>query len=110
MTIFNLVQSDTAPQVKAVITRSDTGAVVDMTGATVRMYFRAKTSTNVLFTSTAANVGDNFSNGIAIFVFSSGNLNQPEGFYEGEIEITYTDGAVETIYEVLDFYIRSDFQ
>lgn len=109
MTIFNLVQSDTAPQVKAVITRSDTGAVVDMTGATVRMYFRAKTSTNVLFTSTAANVGDNFSNGIAVFIFTAGQLNQPEGYYQGEIEITYSNGTVETIFDLLSFYIRADF-
>lgn len=109
MTIFNLVQSDTAPQVKAVITRSDTGAVVDMTGATVRMYFRAKTSTNVLFTSTAANVGDNFSNGIAVFIFTAGQLSQPEGYYQGEIEITYSNGTVETIFDLLSFYIRADF-
>jgi len=109
MTIFNLVQSDTAPQVKAIITRSDTGAVVDMTGATVRMYFRAKTSTNVLFTSTAANVGDNFSNGIAVFIFTAGQLNQPEGYYQGEIEITYSNGTVETIFDLLSFYIRADF-
>ena len=109
MTIFNLVQSDTAPQVKAVITRSDTGAVVDMTGATVRMYFRAKTSTTVLFTSTAANVGDNFSNGIAVFIFTAGQLNQPEGYYQAEIEISYSDGTVETLFDLLTFYIRADF-
>ena len=109
MTIYNLVAQDTAPQVKATITRSDTGAVVDMTGATVRMRFRAKTTSSVLFTTTATNVGSNFTDGIAIFVFSSGNLNQPEGFYEGEIEITYANGTVETIFDLLDFYIRSDF-
>lgn len=109
MTIFNLVKDDTAPQVKATITRSDTGAAVDMGGATVRMYFRAKGTSSVLFTVTATNVGDNFTNGIAIFVFSSGNLNQAEGFYEGEIEITYANGTVETIFDLLDFYLRSDF-
>ena len=109
MTIYNLVKDDTAPQVKSTITRSDTGAVVDMTGATVRMYFRSKGSTSILFTLTAANVGDNFSTGIAIFAFSAGNLDQTDGFYEGEIEITYANSTVETIYDVLNFYVRSDF-
>tara|TARA_B110000908_G_scaffold116698_1_gene136760 strand:- start:3078 stop:3407 length:330 start_codon:yes stop_codon:yes gene_type:complete len=109
MTIYNLVKDDTAPQVRSAITRSDTGAAVDLTGATVRMYFRSKGSTTILFTLTASDVGDNFSTGVAVFNFSLGNLDQSEGFYEGEIEITHADSTVETIYDVLDFYLRSDF-
>ena len=41
--------------------------------------------------------------------FSAGNLDQTEGFYEGEIEITYANSTVETLYDVLNFYVRSDF-
>jgi hypothetical protein len=39
---YQLVKDDTAPQVKATLTRDDTGAAIDCSGGTVRMYFRAK--------------------------------------------------------------------
>jgi len=107
--VYALVKDDTAPQVKATLTRDDTGAAIDCSGGTVRMYFRAKGGSSILFTLTAADAGTDLANGIAIFGFSGSNLDQPEGYYEGEIEITYSDGNVETIFEVLDFYIRADF-
>ena len=39
---LNLVEGNTAQQVKAVLTRSDTNAVQDLTGASVAMYFKKK--------------------------------------------------------------------
>ena len=107
--MYPLVKNDTAPQIKATITRDDTGNVVDMTGATVRLKFRKRATTNVLFTLTANTDVNNLSNGIAIFTFGAGNLDVDEGYYEGEIEITYSNSTVETIYEVLDFHVRGDF-
>ncbi len=105
---YQLVKDDTAPQIKATITRDDTGSAIDLTGATIRMYFRAKGGSSILFTLTAPVTGD-YSSGIVLFSFSSGNLNIDEGYYEGEIEITYSGGTVETVYKVLDFYVRGDF-
>ena len=32
-----------------------------------------------------------------------------QGYYEGESEITYADSNKETIFKILDFFIRSDF-
>lgn len=107
--IYKLVSSDTAPQIKATITREDDGSVVNMEGATVRMKFRAKNTTPILFTLTASEIGDNLANGIAIFVFTTGNLEIDDGLYEGEIEITYPGGSTETIYEILEFHVRADF-
>lgn len=107
--MYPLVKNDTAPQIKATITRDDTGNVVDMTGATVRLKFRKRATTTVLFTLTANTDVNNLSNGIAIFTFGAGNLDVDEGYYEGEIEITYSNSTVETIYEVLDFHVRGDF-
>ena len=83
---YELVSGDTAPQIQATITRDDTGAVVNLTGATVRMYFRKKGTTT---TNDLANIA--------------------QGYYEGEIEITYADSNKETIFKILDFFIRSDF-
>lgn len=107
--IYKLVSSDTAPQIKAIITREDDDSVVDMEGSTVRMKFRAKNTTIILFTLLAADVGENLANGIAIFIFNTGNLDIESGLYEGEIEITYPGGATETIYELLEFDVRADF-
>ena len=48
MAVINLVQGDTGPQIKATLTRSDTGSAIDISGATTKMHFRkANTSTNL---------------------------------------------------------------
>ena len=105
---YELVSGDTAPQIQATITREDTGAVVNLTGATVRMSFRTKGTTTTLFTLVSSSSG--YSNGIATFAFSTNDLATiAQGYYEGEIEITYADSNKETIFKILDFYIRSDF-
>ena len=106
---YTLVKNDTAPQIKAKITREDDGSVVDFENGTCKLKFRAKGSTSTLFTLAAADVGDNFADGIAVFSFSGTQLAINQGYYEGEIEITYSSGSVETVFKVLDFYVRDDF-
>lgn len=107
--IYQLVQGDQAPQIQAKLTRDDDGSVVNFAGGSCALKFREKGGTSVLFTLAASDVGSNFADGIAIFSFSGTQLNLDEGYYEGEIEVTYSSGAVETIFEILDFYIRADF-
>ena len=107
--IYTLVKKDTAPQIRATLTREDDGSVINFSGGTCVLKFRKKDTTNILFTLSAANVGDNFEDGIAIFSFSGTNLHHNAGYYEGEIEVTYASGVVETLYEILEFYIRDDF-
>ena len=110
MQTYNLVQGDTAPQIKATITREDDGSAVDFAGGSCSLRFRAKGATTTLFTLSAVDTGTNFANGIAVFNFSSSNLaTLSAGYYEGEIEIAYDSGAKETIYELLNFYLRDDF-
>jgi hypothetical protein len=36
-------------------------------------------------------------------------LQGEAGDYEGEIEITFADGQVQTVYDLLKFKIREDF-
>jgi len=107
--MYQLVQNDQAPQIRAELTRDDDGSVIDFSGGSCVLKFRAKGSTTILFTLSSADIGSNFAEGIAIFTFSNDQLDISEGYYEGEIEITYQNGNVETVYEVLDFYIREDF-
>ena len=109
MSTINLVQGDTGPQIKVTITREDTGEVVDMSGGTVRLKVRKRGASTLSFTLTATDVGQNLQEGIAIFAFSEGDLDIDPGNYQGEIEITFSDSSIETIYETLDFFVREDF-
>ena len=106
---YQLVQSDQAPQVKATLTRQDDGSVVNFAGGSCALKFRAKGATVTLFTLAAADISTNFALGIAVFSFSGTQLAIDEGYYEGEIEVTYSSGTIETVFEVLNFYLRSDF-
>jgi len=109
MSTINLVQGDTGPQIKVTVTREDTGAAVDMSGGTVRLKVRKRGSSTLAFTLLALDTGTNLENGIALFTFNTGDLDVPPGNYQGEVEITFEDSTVETIYETLDFFVREDF-
>lgn len=109
MSTINLVQGDTGPQIKVTITREDTGEAVDMSGGTCRLKVRKRGASTLAFTLTATDVGDNLQNGIAIFAFSEGDLDIDPGNYLGEIEITFSDSSIETVYETLEFFVREDF-
>jgi len=104
-----LVRGDTAPQIKATLTRSDTGTVVDLTDATVQMHFKKRHADTTLFSLNDSAIGTDPENGICLFVFSGSNLDQSAGNYEGEIEVVFNGGARETVYETIDFVLREDF-
>lgn len=108
MTI-NLVQGDTGPQIKATLTRADTGAVEDLTGATIKLHFRKRRTTTVLFSLTNEAVAADLDDGICTFRFSGDQLDLDEGYYEGEIEVVSSAGVRETVYELIDFHLRKDF-
>ena len=48
--IYTLVKKDTAPQIKATLTREDDGTVIDFENGSCALKFRKKGSTAVLFT------------------------------------------------------------
>tara|TARA_R110000787_G_scaffold27949_1_gene76696 strand:- start:818 stop:1144 length:327 start_codon:yes stop_codon:yes gene_type:complete len=107
--IYQLVKSDQAPQIRAALKREDNDAAVDFENGSCALKFRKKGTTTVLFTLNASDVGDNFKDGIAIFSFSGTQLAIDEGYYEGEISVTYSSSTVETLYKVLNFQVRGDF-
>ncbi|MDA7514290.1 hypothetical protein N8508_00715 [bacterium] len=106
---INLVQGDTGPQIKVTLTRSDTGLVEDVSDATIKMHFRKQDTTNVLFSLTNQSSPDQQDLGVCIFIFSSGQLDVDAGYYEGEVEVVFQSGTRETVYEVVEFYVREDF-
>lgn len=106
---INLVQGDTGPQIKVTLTRSDTNLAEDVSDATIRMHFRKQDTTTVLFSMTNQSTPEQQESGICIFLFSSGQLDIDAGYYEGEVEVVFQSGTRETVYEVVEFYVREDF-
>lgn len=109
MSTINLVQGDTAPQIRVTLTREDTGEAVDITAATTVLKVRRKGTSSVAFTMTNINSSDTTADGVAVFAFGANDLDISPGNYEGEIEVQYDDGGIETVYETLDFVLREDF-
>lgn len=104
---IKLVQGDTLPQVLVSLTDEVTGLPVDVTGASALMRFRALGTTTAL----ASLVGSvlNGPNGQVVFSWGPTTLNVDPGDYEGEVEVTFSNGARQTVYELLKFKVREDF-
>lgn len=107
--MFYLVKDDVGTQILATLTREDDGSAVDLSGATVKMYFRKKGTTAILATLTSISNQEDLALGRAIFAFANGDLDVDEGKYEGEIEATFTSGNIESVFEIIPFYVRADF-
>ena len=119
---INLVANDTKPEINLVLKDSNTAAtgltldpddsttwaVIDITDPTVKVKFRALGTSNILDTMTCVKVAP-FTNGACFMPWNADTLAVSAGTYEGEIELTYTDGAILTLFDRLKFKVRSDF-
>lgn len=106
---IKLVQGDTKPALICTITDEGTGNPISIGQATVRLKFRAAGSD--VLTSTITGVVLDGPNGVVGFYWSTAptSLAGDAGDYEGEIEITFSDGTVQTVYELLKFKLRQEF-
>ena len=110
MDTLYLVQGDNGSQVKIVLTRDDTGEPVDLTGATATLKFKKRNSPTILSSINSSTFeSSDLEAGIAIFVFNSTALDIASGNYVGEVEITFSNGTIETVFEQLEFLIREDY-
>ncbi len=106
---IKLVQDDTRPALVCTITDEATGAPVNVTGATVVMKFRAVGTTTLQATVPGA-VSDGAAGQVVFYPAAAPAMLQgTPGDYEGEIVITFPDGQVQTVYDVLKFKVRADF-
>lgn len=85
---------------------SDTWAPLDLTDTTVRLRIREVGGAVVL--STIVGVLASPENGVVVFPFTQDSFDA-SGIYEGEVEITYVDGGIQTMYDLVKFKVRSDF-
>jgi hypothetical protein len=106
---IRLVQGDTRPSLVTTLTDSTTGAAINITGATVRLKFRAAGSPTVR--STLIGTVTDGAAGTVVFDWSDDptSLDGDPGDYEAEIEITFADSTIQTVYDLLKFKLRQDF-
>ena len=106
---INFVQADTSPPLKLVLTDSITLQPINLTGATINFNVRAKGASVLAFTraGTIPTNGDQVS-GIAYINWQTGDLDRAPGNYEGEVEVITSNGLRETIYDLIDIFIRED--
>ena len=123
---INLVQGDTNPQLnftlrdsKTAITTdpvtildeddSSTWAIIDITGYSIELKFRAANSPTVLFTEALGITSA--AGGTCYMIWPADSLDVAAGMYEGELQITdnSTPPRVQTVYDKLKFKVREQF-
>ena len=122
-TVIELVAGDTMPELDIILKDSNTAlsgqtlsatdhatwAIISLASASaVRMKFRKSDTTVILETITCSIVGDGTA-GNVIMTWLSDTLAGLAGMYEGEIEITYNNGKISTVRDLLKFDIRAGF-
>ena len=117
---LNLVTGDTLPEQTFTLrdsnaaasgqtldaNNSTTWAPIDVTGATVKVRLRELGGTTVKSTLTCTVT--NGTGGKVVTDFPTGTLDTA-GTFEGEIEITFSTGGIQTVYDLIKLKVRSDF-
>ena len=106
---IKLVQGDTRPALVCTITDETTGAAINLTGATIVLKFRALGATTLQAT-VPGTVTDGAAGQVTFYPASApAMLEGTAADYEGEIEITFPGGQIQTVYDTLKFKVREDF-
>lgn len=104
---IKLVQGDTRPYLKVTLRDAD-GSLINVKDSTVVLKFRQAGEDVTLFTLTGSQPNGG-ADGVVVFNFFSGALNVEPGAYEGEIEIQFAPTDVQTVYDLLKFSVRAQF-
>lgn len=106
---IRLVQGDTRPALVCIITDDTTGNPIDITGCTVELKFRALGASTLQATVLGA-VTNGPIGQVAFYPASAPAMLQGDaGPYEGEIQITFPGGQIQTVYDLLKFQVRQEF-
>ena len=118
---INLVQGDTKPQINFTIRDSATAVagktldendsstweIINITGYSIELKFKAIDSTTVLST---INLGiTSAAAGTCYLNWPDDSLDVAAGIYEGELQLTDASDKVQTVYDKLKFKVREQF-
>lgn len=104
---IKLVQGDTRPYIRITLKDAD-GTAINVSGSTVRFKFRQSGTSGTLFTVVCSQINGG-TDGVIVFNFPVGGLDVEPGAYEGEIEVDYGGGDIQTVYDLLKFTVRTQF-
>jgi hypothetical protein len=118
---INLVKGDTLPELNLTLRdsnaaaagqildseNSSTWAPIDLTGATAKLKFKALGSTALKSTITMT-LQAPYTDGKVFMQWPTGVLDTA-GTFTGEVEVTYSSGAIQTVYDQLKFKVRGDY-
>ena len=118
---IQLVKGDTLPELNLTLRDSNTAATgkvldaddvstwapIDLTGTTVRLKFKALGSTDLKSTITMSKHAP-YTEGKVFMQWPSGVLDTA-GTFTGEVEVTYSSGGVQTVFDQLKFKVRGDY-
>ena len=120
---IELVSGDNQPELNILLKDSNTAlagqtldaanhltwAKINLTNAaSVKMKFRKADTTTILETITCSIVSPP-TNGNVIMTWASTTLAGASGVYEGEITVTYSNGKINTVRDLLKFDVRAGF-
>jgi len=117
---LNMVVGDTLPELTVTLkdkntaasgqsldaNDSDTWAPINLTGSTIRLRIREVGGSTITDTRTMSITDATGGQAATIFTTSS---FPSAGTYEGEIEMTTSSGGIQTIYDLVKFKVREDF-
>lgn len=124
-TYIKLVQGDTKPDIIVALSDLSTLAYVDLSdpSTAVIMKFRRMATTAILQTIPGVKITGGLqadgtidttittpgAGGRVQFSWPDGALDIDPGNYEGEVSVTFSDGSVQTVADLIRFSLRADF-
>lgn len=124
MAVIKLVQGDTKPILLVDVKDANTGLPIDVSTATTRLKIRMANATSIKDTIVGTplpgltladgtlNTADPYDvagfGGRVGFAWGESSLDTA-GDMLGEVEVTFTDDSVQSVYEVLKFKVREQF-
>ena len=106
MTVTNLVQNDDKPDLVFTITDS-AGDPVPLSGSTADFHFSATGSGVLKNSGHTGCTNTDEAGGICKYEWTSGDLDTI-GPFEGEVQVTYPNTKVQTVYAIFEFEVRDE--
>lgn len=119
---IKLVKGDTGPTLYLSLTNEQTGAVIDLTGAslvfrfgpagdsTIKETLAMGLATGIVLEDGSVSTAPPYNvagAGGRCFIQWSPTALDTEGEFEGEVEITFPDGTIQTVYDIFRLKVRA---